>query len=225
MGAVMHAATDERMKRPNLLLLWGGAGGPIVFTLVYTLDGLFLPGYDAIKRPTSDLSLGPNGWVQITNFLLLGILMLGLAFAVRSSRSPLSNSTWTSLLLGVFGVGLVIAGLFLTDPTPGYPPGVPLARLTFHGVVHQVGSLLAFGSLLAVCFVAARHLWHASVWHTWAMYSLLSGLLMMVSLAGFGLAMALGGPAGLLERYAGSFGLAWVALTAGRLALIQYRKP
>lgn len=57
----MHAATDDQMKRPTRLLLWAGAGGPIVFTLVYTLDGLFLPGYDAIKRPTSDLSLG-QGW-------------------------------------------------------------------------------------------------------------------------------------------------------------------
>lgn len=220
----MHAGNDEQMKWPKLLLLWGGGGGPILFTFVYTLDGISLPGYDAIKRPTSDLSLGPNGWIQITNFLLLGILMIGLAIAVRSSRSPLSNSTWIPRLLCLFGVGLVIAGLFLTDPTQGYPPGVAVASLTLHGVVHQIGSFLAFGSLLIVCFVAARHLWREPAWHGWAIYSLLSGLLMMVSLAGFGFAMSMGGPAGLLERCAGSLGLAWITLTAGRLILLQSQR-
>jgi len=220
----MHAANDERMQWPNLFLLWGGTVGPILFTLVYTLDGIYLPGYDAIKRPTSDLSLGPNGWVQITNFILLGILMVGLAIAVRSSRSPLSSSKWISRLISVFGVGLVIAGIFLTDPTPGYPPGSLVASFTLHGAVHQIGSLLAFGSLLTVCFVTARHLWRSTVWHGWAIYSLMSGLLMMLSLTGFGLAMSMGGPAGILERCAGSIGLAWITLTAVRLVMLQYHQ-
>jgi hypothetical protein len=220
----MHAVNDERMKWPKLLLLWGGIVGPILFTVVYTLDGIYLPGYDAIKRPTSDLSLGLNGWIQITNFILLGILMIGLAIAVRSSRSPLSNSKWIPRLICIFGVGLVISGIFLTDPTPGYPPGLVVASFTLHGVVHQIGSLLAFGSLLIVCFVAARYLWRSPGWHGWAIYSLMSGLLMMVSLAGFGLAMSMGGPAGILERCAGSIGLAWITLTAVRLVMIQYHR-
>src|SRR5258706_341472 len=117
--------------------------------------------------------------------------MIGLAITVRSSRSPLSNSKWIPRLLCLFGVGLVIAGLFLTDPTPGYPPGLPAASFTLHGAVHQIGSLLAFGSLLIVCFVAARQLWRELCWHGWAIYSLISGLLMMLSLTGFGFAMSM----------------------------------
>jgi hypothetical protein len=172
----------------------------------------------------SFLSLGPNGWIQITNFLLLGILMIGLAIAVRSSRSPLSNSKWMPGLLCIFGAGLVIAGIFLIDPIPGYPPGLAVASFTLHGAVHQIDSLLAFGSLLIVCSVAARHLWRSLGWHGWAIYSLMSALLMMLPFAGFGFAMSMGGPAGILERCAGSIGLAWITLMAVRLVLTQYHR-
>lgn len=218
----MYKADDERLTRLSLVLLWAGAFAPILFTLVYTIDGLSFPGYDTIRRPTSDLSLGPYGWIQIINFVVLGMVMIGLALAIRSYRNPLSSSKWIPRLIGFFGVGLVIAGLFLTDPKPGYPPGPAMAGFTLHGAVHQVGSLFAFGSLLIVCFVAARHLWRTPSWRGWAVYSLASGLLMMASLAGFGFAMAVNGPAGILERCAGSIGLAWMTLTALRLAITRY---
>ena len=130
----------------------------------------------------------------------------------------ISGSKWIPRLIAIFGVGLVMAGIFLTDPMPGYPPGVTVARVTLHGALHQIGSLFAFGSLLIACFVAAHHLWHSTHWHRWALYSLASGLLMLAFLAGFGVAMGVHGPAGLLERCAGSLGLAWIALTSLRLA-------
>jgi hypothetical protein len=220
MGLILPASVDDRLTRLHVVVLWMGAIAPMFFTFVYTVDGFFLPGYDANSRPTSDLSLGPDGWIQIINFILLGLTMMGSAVAVRTSNNPLSSSRWIPRLIAMFGVGLVIAGIFLTDPMPGYPPGpgVTVARVTLHGALHQIGSVLAFGSLLLACFVAAHHLWRSPHWHGWAVYSLASGLLMMALLAGFGVAMGVHGPAGLLERGAGSLGLAWIALTSLRLA-------
>ena len=36
------------------------------------------------------------------------------------------GATWGPLLLGVYGLGLIAAGVFATDPALGYPPGAPL---------------------------------------------------------------------------------------------------
>ena len=90
MELMIPASDDARLTRLHVLLLWGGVVVPIFFTVVYTVDGFFLPGYDAISRPTSDLSLGPDGWIQIINFILLGLTMMGLAVVVRTAKNPLS---------------------------------------------------------------------------------------------------------------------------------------
>jgi hypothetical membrane protein len=192
--------------------------GPILFTAVYTIEGIGRPGYDATRRPISDLSVGPGGWVQIANFIVLGTLVLGLAVALRHGPSPLSRSRWLSRLIALFGIGLLAAGIFVTDPAPGYPPGSVKTAITFHGAMHQVASLIAFNALPVACYVTAWHLWRSGTWRGFSIYSVASGVLMMATLAGFGFAMASGGPAGIFERCAGSIGLAWLILTSARLA-------
>lgn len=53
--------------------------------------------------------------------------------------------------------GLVVAGLFTTDPALGYPPGVPMPTpQTTHGTIHGLAGLVVFLSPPAACFVLAR---------------------------------------------------------------------
>ncbi|MBE1484431.1 putative membrane protein [Plantactinospora soyae] len=63
-------------------LLGCGAVAPGLFILVFLVDGATRAGYDPTYHPVSALSLGPRGWIQITNFVLTGLLLLG--FAVSS---------------------------------------------------------------------------------------------------------------------------------------------
>ena len=55
----------------RLLLVACGSLGGLVFTAVYLVEGATRPGYDAGTQAISALSLGPGGWVQQVDFILL----------------------------------------------------------------------------------------------------------------------------------------------------------
>lgn len=84
--------------------------GPLLFTVVYLIEGVTRVGCDAWRTDESHLSLGKGGWVQIVSFVVIGLLMMGFAAGV---------------LLAVFGLSLVLASLFAADPSQGYPQGTP----------------------------------------------------------------------------------------------------
>lgn len=104
------------------------------------------------------LSLGSLGWLQIANFVVSGILYVLGAAGLRVALRPGPGSTWGPSLIGITGAGLIIAGLFTTDPGAGFPPGAPAAApsMSWHGALHELGFLLSFGGALAACGVFAR---------------------------------------------------------------------
>lgn len=196
----------RRHDRARRVLIWAGGLAPIVFTIVYAIDGFIRPSYSAAYRPISDLGVGPNGLIQVFNFVVLGVLIVGLAASVPVP-SQIAGRPGT-ILLALFGVGLIVAGIFVTDVGRG--------ALTVHGAVHQFASFVAFNSLIATIFVTAWHARRLDRERPWMVYSLVSGLAVMIALAGFGYSMAMSGPAGLFERIAGTVGLAWVSVLAFR---------
>jgi len=125
---------------------------------------------------------------------------------------------WGPVLVAVWGVGLVGAGVFVTDPVSGYPPGTPVlpAQPSWHGVLHDlVFSLPAFAALVLACAVMTRAFARRHQ-PGWALYSALTGAAVLVffvlATAGFGQAGALVATAGLWQRL--SVGAGWVWLTA-----------
>jgi Protein of unknown function (DUF998) len=143
------------MKRTQLAC--GIIAGPL-FIAASLAQAFTRRGFDLVRHPISLLSLGSSGWIQITNFVVCGILYVigavGLRTAVRSGR----GSTWGPLLIGIAGFGLIIAGLFTADPGAGFPPGAPIGApsMSWHGALHELGFLLSFGGTLAACGVLAR---------------------------------------------------------------------
>ena len=142
------------------LLAAGVIAGPI-FVVTGAVQAATRDGFELSHQPLSLLSLGDLGWIQITNFVLAGLLSL--AFAVGVGRTLVSGpaSRWAARLLAVFGVGLIIGGVFVPDPALGYPPGTPdeiPSSLSLHGMLHAVAPPLAFIALVATCFVVARRL-------------------------------------------------------------------
>jgi Protein of unknown function (DUF998) len=115
-------------------------------------------GFDLARHPISLLSLGSLGWIQIANFVLCGILYVLGAVGLRAALRPGRGSTWGPLLVGITGLGLIIAGVFTTDPGAGFPPGAPAGApaMTWHGVLHGVGFALSFIGAIAACAVFAR---------------------------------------------------------------------
>src|SRR5437763_14863671 len=149
-------------QQANRVLLACGVIGPPLFVIVFLIEGATRPGYSAWRHYVSQLSLGEGGWIQIANFLLCGLLSLCFALGLRRTLQGGTGATWGPLLFAVFGLGLIVAGIFVTDPALGYPTGAPpgpprlATHATLHASVHGLAGLLVFSSVAAACFVLAR---------------------------------------------------------------------
>ena len=124
------------------------------------------------------LSAGDLGWGQVANFVLAGALALAFAVGARRVLDDGPGRTWGPVLLGGYGLGLILAGVFTADPSLGFPPGTPDGTpedLSWHAVAHGVGFTLAFVSLTLACLVFARR-FSALGRRGWAVYSFATAL-------------------------------------------------
>ncbi|OPG11424.1 DUF998 domain-containing protein [Microbispora sp. GKU 823] len=204
----MDAIAESRRARPATLLC-GAVSGPL-FLGVILVEGAARSGYDPFRHPGSALSLGDRGWIQIANFLLTGLSLLGFAAAVRTVlRSPVG-----ALLVGVAGLAMVVSGLFTMDPMRGYPPGSsdPITT-SWHHQAHDVAGVVLFLALPAACFPISRRL--GSGWRAYLLLTAAAGLVLMVW---FGTAWEAGAAnAGLIQRILIAVDLGWISLLAVHL--------
>ncbi|HMA35488.1 MAG TPA: DUF998 domain-containing protein [Chloroflexia bacterium] len=163
----------------RLLLLGGAIAGPL-FILTALLQDYTRPGFDPRLHLLSQLSLGEWGWVQMANFTLAGVLNLFYAVGLWRRLHPGPAGTMGPLLIGVYGLCLILVGVFTTDPAQGFPPGVPAAtQPSWHGIIHALGGLFTFVSLTAALLVFVR-LFLARKERGWAAYLLTSAVLILV---------------------------------------------
>jgi hypothetical protein len=59
--------------------------------MVFTIGGTLRAGYEPRRDFVSVLSLGPRGWVQMTNFILLGVLLLIIILSGKKHRPCFSS--------------------------------------------------------------------------------------------------------------------------------------
>jgi hypothetical membrane protein len=155
-----------------------------VYLGVGLLQILFREGFDVRRHALSLLSNGPHGWIQVTNFLLSGVLVAAGAIGVRRLLAGGKAGTWGPALLALYGIGLIGAGVFIADPGRGFPPGAPdVTTMTKDGVLHFVFGAVGFYALIAACFVFARRF--ATAGHRgWARYSVVTGVGFLAAFAG-----------------------------------------
>jgi hypothetical protein len=211
------AATPRRPPpRPSRLLDLGLVVGPL-FTVGYLVQGALRGhGYSALRHPVSSLALGSQGWQQTANFLICGLLVVLFAVGLRRSLTPGPGALLVPSLVAVWGVGLLGAGVFVTDPVGGYPTAA--TPVTWHGQLHDLAfSLPAFAALTVAMFAAgvafARR---RSV--AFAVYSTLSAMafaaLFVLATIGFAGVDPWAATAGLWQRLCVSVGWLWLALLA-----------
>ena len=75
-------------------LITCGAIGPLLFILVFLIEGATRPGYSAWRNYVSSLSLSDQGWMQIANFLVCGLLSLCFAIGLRQVLRSGRGSIW-----------------------------------------------------------------------------------------------------------------------------------
>ncbi len=181
------------------------------------IDGATRPGYEPWRNFVSQLSTGERGWLQIANFIVCGTLVLAGSLGLRRTHGP----RVLTAIIGVLGLSLIIAGIFVTDPGLGYPPGERvLPRPTLHDTIHQLVSLPAFLALGTAPIAGALQIRSS---RSWAVYSVLSGI---VSLASFAAMIAVaaqeervvsGAAIGLLQRVSILAAFVWLSAFFARL--------
>lgn len=200
----LPTASDSHRRDTQHLLAAGAAAGPL-YALVAWVQVVTVDGFDITRHALSQLSLGPYGWIQITNFLATGMLFIAGAVGLRQVLPRRRGGTWGPRLLGAFGVSLIIAGLFATDPAHGFPVGTPAQGPTsWHGLVHAIAPSLGITLAAVCCFIFARTYLSAGR-RSWAAASILIGLVMFLPDAypgathpGYTLALAITGTLGFL---------------------------
>jgi hypothetical protein len=142
----------------RLLLGAGVIAGPI-FVVTAGVQAATRHGFSLSHQPLSMLSLGDLGWIQITNFVLAGLLSLAFSVGAKRRLATGPGHAWAPPLLAVFGIGLLIGGAFVPDAALGYPPGTPddyPTSLSTHSLLHAIAPPLAFLALVAACLVVAH---------------------------------------------------------------------
>jgi hypothetical protein len=221
-------------SRERVQLACGVVGPPLFVAVFLIVSVAHPPGYNPMRHTVSAFALGDFGWVQTTNFLVTGGLLLAFALGLRPAMRRYGGGRWAPALVGLLAIGLIGSGVFAADPiaagataTDPYPPGTVVeSGRTLHGALHNLFGVPVFLGLPVACWVVARQL-AAVGYKRWAGYSIGTAI---AFLAGFVLTStalaaqpsALVPPVGgLLQRL--TIVIGWTWLTA--LALHLLRQP
>lgn len=209
------AAKETQRIWTGALLASGAASGPF-FYVVAAGQILTRPGFDIRRHAISTLSLGDLGWVQIANFAITGALAIACAVGMRRILRGGSGATWTPILIGAYGVALVMGAIFHPDPGLGFPPGAPASMpssMSWHATIHMAAFACAFASVVAACFVLRRR-FAAVGMKRWARYCLATGLVTPVLVV---MGSSIPSYVGVIFALAGVVAFGWVSAVAARL--------
>lgn len=154
---VTTTSTADARTRRQLAAL--AVGFPL-WAAVSVAQAATREGFDIRRHPLSLLSTGDLGWVQITNFVVAGVLAVVGARGLRTAMRGTPGGVWAPRLVTAAGIGLLAAGPLVMDPGANFPVGAPddLPLVSWHAVGHMLAGTVSFTSLIAACFVLARHL-------------------------------------------------------------------
>jgi hypothetical protein len=200
-------STNNTSTATGILLACGVAAGPI-YIVVGLVEAFTREGFDLTRHSLSLLANGDLGWIHSTMLVATGLLTIAGAIGLWQALTGGHGRIWGSILVGVYGGGLVAAGLLTADPAQGFPPGTPAgppATSSWHGIGHLVAGGVGFLCLIAGCVVFARR-FASQGERGWAAYSVATGV---VFLAGF-VGIALGNQ------------VAWVNLAFGVAVVVAW---
>ena len=181
--------------------------GPILFLSIFTLEGWLRPGYASMRMYVSELSNGPHGWIQIANFILLGLLFLAFKYGVAAEFKDGKASKAGPMLLAIIGASFLLSGPFITDPATIF------LQMSWHGMLHGIFGAIVFSLAPVSCFVFFRRFredqkWQLLQWWTLAVGVLLVALVILLKMAQ--LPTALRQWAGLIQRMTLITYLGWI---------------
>jgi hypothetical protein len=222
MASKATSIVSVRDNTTRTLLTFGVIAGPF-YVIVGLLQVLIRPGFDITRHDLSLMSNGDLGWIQIANFLVAGLLIIASAIGMRRVLRNGVGSNWGPLLVGIYGLGLIGAGIFVADPMNGFPPGTPAGNpntMTSHGLLHFVSGAIGFLALILACFVFARR-FSSLKQRAWSVYSIITGVLFFAAFFGIAAGSQQGGTTLVIVTLAFTAAVliawAWVSLISAHM--------
>ena len=163
----MNKRSDRRV-----LAGWAGMIGSALFVTVFTLEGWLRPGYDPRSTFISELSIGPRGWAQILNFIILGTLFLVFTWGVVDEFREGKASKAGPILLAIIGFSFLVSGPLVTDVA-----STPRDQMSLHGILHGIFGALVFSLSPISCFVFWRRFRQDPNWQILKGWTLAAGII------------------------------------------------
>lgn len=217
--------TTNSKKFAYSLLTAGIMAGPI-YILVGAIEILTRPGFNMTRHDLSLMANGDWGWVHVLLLIATGLLTIAGAFGLRHVIKGERGGTWGPLMLGLYGIGLVGAGIFSADPANGFPSGTPegMAAITTNGLLHFIFGAVGFIGLIAACFILARY-FKTKEERSWAIYSRITGALFGAAFVG--IAVGSNGSGVILTTVVLTFtaavilGWTWISATLAKVKKVE----
>ena len=215
----MGGGDGDRLVR---LLAMGGMFGTVLFFGLISIIGATRDGYSFLTDEISQLSASgvPAAWAQATNFIVFGLIVIGLAFGLHLGITGGTGSITGPILIGAFGLLATIGnGIFPTDQY-----GAPETTV---GTLHSLTAGFGFIAVIVAMFVLPRRLrqddnWSDLVgWSRWI--GIAATILMLLFLFASETEGFLDGQVGLVQRIFAATVLTWLFVLA--LRLFQVSNP
>ncbi len=188
-----------------------GIIAPIFFWFMVIVESFLRPGYSQFFNFVSDLGVGPLAILQNINFVVFGLLSLGLALGLRGG---LPSSHGMALKAGgwfviIFSLGVLLAGVFPENFLSQGP--------------HNYVSATAFVAIIAAQLLIWQGLKNqdSAIWGGYKTYSLISGLLSVILVILLKVAILYGIYPGLVQRAFLIVPWIWIGITGLKLYSLQ----
>lgn len=186
-----------------------GIVGPVAWWLLIIVNGAITPGYSHVSDFMSTLGAvgAPFAIVQQLNFAVLGGSILALMLGIHSwfvdGRRPRAGTA----LLGVFGVGIILAGIFPEHPT---------APDSMTNVLHNITGIIGFFAGVIAVPLVARRLGADDRWPSYRFEAIATVVIVVVTFGVF-IATTESAIVGLTQRLFIGVMTLWVVLQSVRL--------
>lgn len=200
----------EREMTAVRVAAWGGVLGPVVFATLVIVGGAATDGYSHVTQKISELgAVGAQyATLQNVNFLILGVSIVGFAWALAKRIGP---PVLGPVLVGLFGIVAVLHAFVNCD--------VGCKGQTGEGLLHNVTGVIGFVAMISGMAILARRWRTDAEWKPYVPFTLSAATVAIVGLVVFVFTQAndIQTFAGVAQRvFAGAF-LIWIAVTAARL--------
>jgi hypothetical protein len=123
-------------------------GSTVTFMILLILLHFIKAELDPSWRMISEYAIGEYGWIMVIAFLAWALAYASLFFSIRSQFRDLVGKISLALLL-ISSLGLLIAGVFVTDPIT-----VSQEETTISGMLHGLGGSLGLAMPFSTVFLS-----------------------------------------------------------------------